>query len=38
MGRLDEVDLSQVLSRREEERELGVAWGRLTQLRLTSAD
>ncbi len=35
MGRLDEVDLSPALSRREEERELGVAWERLTQLRLT---
>jgi AMP-polyphosphate phosphotransferase len=35
MGRLDEVDLSLVLSRKEEERELNVAWRRLTQLRLT---
>jgi polyphosphate kinase 2 (PPK2 family) len=35
MGRLDEVDLSLSLSRREEERELEVAWKRLTELRLT---
>jgi len=35
MGRLDGVDLSLALSRREEERELGAAWERLTQLRLT---
>jgi polyphosphate kinase 2 (PPK2 family) len=35
MGRLDEVDLSLALSRREEERELSAAWERLTQLRLT---
>jgi AMP-polyphosphate phosphotransferase len=35
MGRLDEVDLSLVLGRKEEERELSVAWRRLTQLRLT---
>lgn len=35
MGRLEEVDLSLALSRREEERELGLAWERLTQLRLT---
>ncbi len=35
MGRLDAVDLSLTLSRREEERELGLAWERLTQLRLT---
>src|SRR6188472_3159346 len=35
MGRLDEVDLSLALSRKEEERELKVAWQRLTQLRLT---
>lgn len=35
MGRLDEVDLSLALGRKEEERELGVAWERLTQLRLT---
>jgi len=35
MGRLDEVDLSLSLSRREEERELEVAWKQLTELRLT---
>jgi polyphosphate kinase 2 (PPK2 family) len=35
MGRLDEVDLSLALSRREEEQRLSVAWKRLTQLRLT---
>ncbi len=35
MGRLDEVDLSLSLSRREEERDLGAAWDRLTELRLT---
>jgi polyphosphate kinase 2 (PPK2 family) len=35
MGRLDEVDLSLALSRREEERELSLAWERLTELRLT---
>ncbi len=35
MGRLDEVDLSLSLSRGEEERELKVAWERLTELRLT---
>ena len=35
MGRLDEVDLSQSLSRKEEERGLHNAWARLTQLRLT---
>jgi polyphosphate kinase 2 (PPK2 family) len=35
MGRLDEVDLSLALSRKEEERELSDAWQRLTQLRLT---
>lgn len=35
MGRLDEVDLSLALGRKEEERELSVAWQRLTQLRLT---
>jgi polyphosphate kinase 2 (PPK2 family) len=34
MGRLDEVDLSVTLSRKEEERELEAAWKRLTQLRL----
>jgi polyphosphate kinase 2 (PPK2 family) len=37
MGRLDQVDLSFSLSRKDEERELGVAWERLTQLRLTLA-
>jgi len=35
MGRLDQVDLSLALSRKEEERELSAAWLRLTQLRLT---
>jgi AMP-polyphosphate phosphotransferase len=35
MGRLDEVDLSKSLSRKEEERGLANAWARLTQLRLT---
>jgi AMP-polyphosphate phosphotransferase len=35
MGRLDEVDLSLALGRKEEERELSAAWQRLTQLRLT---
>jgi polyphosphate kinase 2 (PPK2 family) len=35
MGRLDEVDLTLTLGRKEEERELRAAWERLTQLRLT---
>jgi polyphosphate kinase 2 (PPK2 family) len=35
MGRLDEVDLSLALGRKEEERELSAAWQRLVQLRLT---
>jgi AMP-polyphosphate phosphotransferase len=35
MGRLDELDLSKSLSRKEEERGLENAWARLTQLRLT---
>ena len=35
MGRLEEVDLSLGLDRKEEERGLEVAWERLTQLRLT---
>ncbi|HET6997481.1 MAG TPA: UDP-galactose-lipid carrier transferase [Solirubrobacterales bacterium] len=35
MGRLDEVDLSLSLSRKDEERELEIAWQRLAQLRLT---
>lgn len=35
MGRLDDVDLSLSLGRKEEERELSAAWQRLTQLRLT---
>jgi polyphosphate kinase 2 (PPK2 family) len=35
MGRLDDVDLSLSLGRKEEERELSAAWERLTQLRLT---
>ena len=35
MGRLDELDLSKSLNRKEEERGLERAWDRLTQLRLT---
>lgn len=35
MGHLDEVDLTVALSRREEERELRLAWDRLARLRLT---
>jgi polyphosphate kinase 2 (PPK2 family) len=35
VGHLDGVDLSLALSRREEERELRLAWDRLAQLRLT---
>jgi polyphosphate kinase 2 (PPK2 family) len=35
MGRLDELDLSKSLNRKEEERALDRAWERLTQLRLT---
>ena len=35
MGRLDEVDLTQSLTRREEARALDRAWERLSQLRLT---
>ncbi len=35
MGRLDELDLSRSLSRKEEERALDQGWERLTQLRLT---
>ena len=35
MGRLDQVDLSLALNRKEEERELSAGWQRLTQLRLT---
>ncbi len=35
MGRLDDVDLSKSLSRKEEERALDRGWERLTQLRLT---
>jgi polyphosphate kinase 2 (PPK2 family) len=35
MGRLDELDLSKSLSRKEEARALDRAWERLTQLRLT---
>jgi polyphosphate kinase 2 (PPK2 family) len=35
MGRLDQVDLSLALDRREEADQLSVAWKRLTQLRLT---
>ncbi len=35
MGRLDELDLSQKLSRKEEAKRLEQAWGRLAQLRLT---
>jgi polyphosphate kinase 2 (PPK2 family) len=34
-GRLDELDLSQKLTRKEEERGLALGWQRLTQLRLT---
>ncbi len=35
MGRLDELDLTKSLSRKEEEHRLERAWTRLTQLRLT---
>jgi AMP-polyphosphate phosphotransferase len=35
MAHLDEVDLTASLSRKEEERELKIAWQRLAQLRLT---
>jgi polyphosphate kinase 2 (PPK2 family) len=35
MGHLDEVDLSLSLGGKEEERELGLGWRRLAQLRLT---
>jgi AMP-polyphosphate phosphotransferase len=35
VGRLDELDLSKSLTRKEEARELDRLWGRLTQLRLT---
>jgi AMP-polyphosphate phosphotransferase len=35
MGRLDELNLSKSLTRKEEERGLDQAWERLTQLRLT---
>jgi AMP-polyphosphate phosphotransferase len=35
MGRLDQVDLSLAIGRKEEERELSAGWERLTQLRLT---
>ena len=35
MGRLDELDLSRSLTRKEEARGLDLAWERLTQLRLT---
>lgn len=35
MGRLDELDLSLSLSKRDSERELDAAWERLAQLRLT---
>ncbi len=35
MGRLDELDLSKSLTRKEEARDLDRAWERLTQLRLT---
>jgi polyphosphate kinase 2 (PPK2 family) len=35
VGRLDEIDLGQSLSSKEEERELEAAWKRLAQLRLT---
>ena len=35
MGRLDDLDLSKSLTRKEEARDLDLAWERLTQLRLT---
>jgi polyphosphate kinase 2 (PPK2 family) len=35
MGRLDELDLSRSLTRKQEERGLSTAWARLSQLRLT---
>jgi polyphosphate kinase 2 (PPK2 family) len=35
MGRLDELDLSQKLTRKEQDQALQEAWDRLTQLRLT---
>jgi polyphosphate kinase 2 (PPK2 family) len=35
MGHLDEADLTQTLSREDEERELEAAWKRLSELRLT---
>jgi hypothetical protein len=35
VGRLDELDLSKSLSRKEEERALDRGWERLSQLRLT---
>jgi AMP-polyphosphate phosphotransferase len=35
VGRLDELDLSSALTRREEARVLDRAWERLAQLRLT---
>jgi polyphosphate kinase 2 (PPK2 family) len=35
MGRLDELDLTRKLSRKEEAKELAIAWERLAQLRLT---
>ena len=35
MGRLDQVDLSKQLSRKQEEERLKAGWKRLTQLRLT---
>jgi polyphosphate kinase 2 (PPK2 family) len=35
VGRLDELDLDKSLSRKEEQRELEIAWARLAQLRLT---
>ena len=37
MGRLDELDLSKTLSRKDEERALERGWERLAQLRLTLA-
>jgi polyphosphate kinase 2 (PPK2 family) len=38
MGRLDELDLSQKLTTKEQDRELDLAWQRLSQLRLTLGD
>jgi AMP-polyphosphate phosphotransferase len=35
MGRLDELDLTLALTRKDEARELDLAWERLSELRLT---